>query len=115
MVREAELQQTDAGLVPASTGWFVMNARDARWFEKPGQGYSLSLTGVDEYEAETLFPMLGMVAAVPEGRAMGLLLRRRDGGLLQREPARGHAGRERRIRGFPSPQATRYQPALLPE
>jgi hypothetical protein len=29
------LEQTDAGLVPASSGWFVLNARDARWFPKP--------------------------------------------------------------------------------
>src|SRR5919205_682862 len=64
MVPEAELRQTDAGLVPASTGWFVMNARDARWFEKPGQGFSLPLTGHDEYEAETFFPMLGMAIRV---------------------------------------------------
>ena len=59
MVREAELEETDAGLVPASTGWFVMNARDARWFHRPGLD-SLPLTGCDEFEAETYFPMLGM-------------------------------------------------------
>src|SRR5256714_7835346 len=64
MVPEAELRQTDAGLVPASTGWFVLNARDARWFEKPGQGFSVPLTGDDEYEAETFFPMLGMAIRV---------------------------------------------------
>jgi uncharacterized cupin superfamily protein len=64
MVPEAELRQTDAGLVPASTGWFVMNAREARWFEKPGLGFSLPLTGHDEYEAETFFPMLGMAIRV---------------------------------------------------
>jgi hypothetical protein len=29
VVPEAELEQTDAGLVPASVGWFVLNARDA--------------------------------------------------------------------------------------
>ena len=52
MVSEAELRQTDVGLVPASAGWIVMNARDARWFEKPGQGFSLPLTGDDEYEAD---------------------------------------------------------------
>lgn len=34
----------------------MLNARDARWFEKPGQGHSLPLTGGDEYEAETFFP-----------------------------------------------------------
>jgi uncharacterized cupin superfamily protein len=60
MVPEADLRQTAAGLVPASPGWFVLNARDARWFDKPGQGYSLPLTGNDAYEAETFFPMLGM-------------------------------------------------------
>jgi uncharacterized cupin superfamily protein len=64
VVPEAELQETDVGLVPASTGWFVMNARDARWFEKPGQGHSVPLTGDDEYEAETFFPMLGMAIRV---------------------------------------------------
>jgi mannose-6-phosphate isomerase-like protein (cupin superfamily) len=60
-VPEAKLKRTPAGgLVPASTGWFILNARDARWWDKPGQGYSLPLTGTDEYEAETFFPMLGM-------------------------------------------------------
>jgi uncharacterized cupin superfamily protein len=62
---EAELRQTDAGLVPASTGWFVMNARDARWFHRPGRD-SLPLTGFDEHEAETYFPMLGMSIQVLE-------------------------------------------------
>ena len=64
MVPEAELRQTDAGLVPASPGWFVLNVRDTRWFEKPGQGFSVPLTGDDEYEAETFFPMLGMAIRV---------------------------------------------------
>ena len=56
MVPEAELEDPGTGLVPRGAGWFVMNARDARWFEKPGMGHSLPLTGVDEYEAETFFP-----------------------------------------------------------
>jgi uncharacterized cupin superfamily protein len=64
MVPEARMKDCGAGLVPASTGWFVMNARDARWFDKPGQGDSLPLTGYDEYEAETFFPMLGMAIRV---------------------------------------------------
>ena len=50
--------------MPASTGWFVLNARDARWSDKPGQGHSVPLTGDDEYEAETFFPMLGMAIRV---------------------------------------------------
>ena len=64
MVPEAELEETDAGLVPASTGWFVMNAREARWFSRAGELFSLPLTGHDEYEAETFFPMLGMAIRV---------------------------------------------------
>jgi uncharacterized cupin superfamily protein len=64
MVPEGKLEETEAGLVPARGGWFVMNARDARWFDKPGQGHSLPLTGYDEYEAETFFPMLGMAIRV---------------------------------------------------
>lgn len=64
MVPEGELEQTDAGLVPKSAGWFVMNARDARWFDNPGRGASVPLTGCDEYEAETFFPMLGIAIRV---------------------------------------------------
>jgi hypothetical protein len=60
MVRAAALKDTGAGLVPASSGWFVMNARDARWFTDPAAATSLLLTGSDEFEAETYFSMLGM-------------------------------------------------------
>jgi uncharacterized cupin superfamily protein len=68
MVREAELKETDAGLIPVSSGWFVMNARDARWFQRPGRGTHLPLTGSDDFEAETYFPMLGMaITVLPPG------------------------------------------------
>lgn len=60
VVPEAELEQTEAGLVPASPGWFILNVREARWMDKPGRGYSVPLTGAGEDEAEALFPMLGM-------------------------------------------------------
>jgi mannose-6-phosphate isomerase-like protein (cupin superfamily) len=64
VIPEAKLEDTGPGLVPASPGWFVMNVRDGRWFEKPGRGHSIPLTGHDEYEAETFFPMLGMAIRV---------------------------------------------------
>ena len=60
MAPEATLEDRGVGLVPTSPGWFVLNAQDARWSDKPGQGHAVSLTGIDEYEAETFFPMLGM-------------------------------------------------------
>ena len=65
MVPEAELELTEAGAVPASAGWFVLNARDARWFHRSGRD-SLPLTGCDEFEAETYFPMVGMSIQVLE-------------------------------------------------
>ena len=52
-MEEARLQETDAGLVPAGPGWFVVNARDARWIERPGRGHNVPLTGWSEEEAET--------------------------------------------------------------
>lgn len=36
VVREAQLESTEHGLVAKEDGWFVLNARDARW--RPGQG-----------------------------------------------------------------------------
>jgi uncharacterized cupin superfamily protein len=72
VISEATLKQTDIGIVPSSSGWFVLNARDARWNEKPGQGFSLPLTGDTEYEAETFFPMLGMaIRVVKSGEPTG--------------------------------------------
>lgn len=64
VVPEASLEQTEAGAVPATPGWFVLNARDARWGYTPGMGHGLPLTGIDENEAEALFPMLGMAIRV---------------------------------------------------
>ena len=53
----------------AGQGWFVMNAGDARWFHRPGRD-SLPLTGCDEFEAETYFPMLGMsIRVLSPGKA----------------------------------------------
>jgi uncharacterized cupin superfamily protein len=36
MVPESRLESTEHGLVPKGDGWFVLNAREARW--RPGQG-----------------------------------------------------------------------------
>ncbi len=33
MVPEAPLERSDGGLVPQGEGWFVLNAREARWFD----------------------------------------------------------------------------------
>ena len=38
MVPEAPLEHSDHGTGPAGEGWFVLNVRDARWFESDGLG-----------------------------------------------------------------------------
>src|SRR5205085_668766 len=50
------------------TGWVGLTAGEARWSRRPARGDSLPLTGVDEYEAETYFPMHGMsIQVLPPG------------------------------------------------
>jgi uncharacterized cupin superfamily protein len=79
MVPEARLDQTDAGLVPSSEGWFVMNARDARWIERPDRGHHAPLTGWTDHEAETLFPQLGIaLVALDPGEPIGMYHRETD-------------------------------------
>jgi uncharacterized cupin superfamily protein len=65
VVPETPPEDRGDGLQPEGAGWFVMNARDARWFDAPGR-HSLPLTGYDEFEAENYFPMLGMALRVLE-------------------------------------------------
>ena len=38
VVPEAPLEQTEAGLVASGEGWFVVNAREARWAQREGRG-----------------------------------------------------------------------------
>ena len=38
VVKEAELRETETGLVPEGKGWFVLNLRDASWARCPAAG-----------------------------------------------------------------------------
>jgi uncharacterized cupin superfamily protein len=38
VVPEAPLERTEHGLVPKDEGWFVLNARDSRWYYIAGRG-----------------------------------------------------------------------------
>ena len=64
MVPEAPLEPTEAGLVPTGEGWFVLNAREARWIRREGRGVNLPFTGWTDFEAETYFPQLGIALVV---------------------------------------------------
>jgi uncharacterized cupin superfamily protein len=54
MVPEAPLEETETGLVPVGEGWFVLNARVARWGDREGRGKILV------FEGETDFPQVGV-------------------------------------------------------
>jgi uncharacterized cupin superfamily protein len=54
MVPEAPLEETEHGLVAAGEGWFVVNAREARWRHREGRGESLV------FEGDTDFPQVGV-------------------------------------------------------
>jgi len=54
MVPEARLKQTEHGVVAAGEGWFVLDARAARWRHTEGRRASLL------FEGETDFPQVGI-------------------------------------------------------
>ena len=54
MVPEAELQQTEHGLVPTGDGWFVLNARDSRWYHGESRG------AFCDFEGDQDFPQVGV-------------------------------------------------------
>ncbi len=60
MVPEAQLDSTEHGLVPTGEGWFVLNARDARWYYGPGRSAFCDLEG------DMDFPQLGINVSVLE-------------------------------------------------
>jgi uncharacterized cupin superfamily protein len=67
MSPQARLEQTEDGLVPQGDGWFVLNARDGRWYHRDGRGAALT------FEGEPEFPQVGVNLFVLErGEAIGL-------------------------------------------
>jgi uncharacterized cupin superfamily protein len=67
MVPEAPLEQTDAGLVPKGDGWFVLNAREARWYHAPGR------SAVCDFEGDIDFPQLGInLSVLQPGESMAM-------------------------------------------
>ena len=60
MVDETPLKRTEHGLVPEAEGWFVVNAREARWLDDGGLGY------YTPFEGESRFPGIGVNIAVIE-------------------------------------------------
>ena len=62
MVPESALQETEHGLVPMGEGWFVLNARDSRWYHVDGRSAVCTFEG--EKEGENEFEQLGINLSV---------------------------------------------------
>jgi len=68
MTDEAPLQKTEAGLKPASDGWFVVNVRDAAWIVNDHFGAGCVFDG-----PQATFPDLGInVQVLQPGQPAGL-------------------------------------------
>jgi uncharacterized cupin superfamily protein len=64
VVPEARLESTEVGLVPAGEGWFVLNAREARWLEGEFGAYTRF-----ENRARARFPQVGInIGALEPGQ-----------------------------------------------
>ena len=64
---EAQLEQTEAGLVPKDDGWFVLNARESRWYHTPGR------SAVCDFEGDVDFAQVGInVSVLQPGESMGM-------------------------------------------
>jgi uncharacterized cupin superfamily protein len=67
MVPEAQLEQTDAGLVAKGDGWFVLNARDSRWYHAAGRA------AFCDFEGDAEFSQLGInVTVLGPGQPMAM-------------------------------------------
>jgi uncharacterized cupin superfamily protein len=67
MVPEASLESADEGLVPQGEGWFVLNARDARWAHEEGR------TAICLLEGEPDFSQLGInIGVLGPGEPMSM-------------------------------------------
>jgi uncharacterized cupin superfamily protein len=58
MVPEAKLKSTEQGLVPEGEGWFVLNARDARWRHADGRSAVCDLEGDMDFKQLGLNPFV---------------------------------------------------------
>jgi len=67
VVPEARLEQTEKGTVATAEGWYVLNARDSRWYYVEGRGAFCDLEGDQD------FSQLGInVQVLAPGEAMAM-------------------------------------------
>jgi uncharacterized cupin superfamily protein len=66
-VPEARVEETEHGLAAQGEGWYVVNARDTRWWYVEGRG------AFCDFEGDQDFPQIGInVQSLAAGEAMGM-------------------------------------------
>jgi uncharacterized cupin superfamily protein len=71
MAPESRLEPTEQGLVPRGDGWFVLNAREARWLHAPGRSAFCEFEGMLDGEQD--FLQLGInLNVLDPGVSMGM-------------------------------------------
>jgi uncharacterized cupin superfamily protein len=67
MVPRGQLQQGEHGLIVTGEGWFVANARDLRWRDRPGRG------AYCDFEGRSDFPHVGVnIQVLAPGEPMAM-------------------------------------------
>jgi uncharacterized cupin superfamily protein len=98
MVPELALKNTDDGRVPEGDGWYVLNARDARWWQRQGLGRWCHL------DSEPPFPQLGVrIGVLRPGEPNGMYHResgQEDFLVVSGECTAIIEGEERRLRAW---------------
>jgi uncharacterized cupin superfamily protein len=96
---EAKLEQTENGLVPASEGWFVLNAKEAAWMHTDALGEYVGFEG-----KEARFAELGInLNVMSPGQPMAMYHRenrQEDFLVLKGEAIAIVEGEERRLRAW---------------
>jgi uncharacterized cupin superfamily protein len=78
VVPESELVSTERGLVPKGQGWFVLNARETQWWQRPGRGVLCEFEGAG-FEGAADFRQLGInLTVLGPGEPMGMYHREND-------------------------------------
>ena len=77
MAPESPLESGEHGLAAKGKGWFVLNARDAPWIDRPGRGFYCEFEGLEGDEPD--FPQLGLnLTILGPGEPMAMYHREND-------------------------------------
>jgi uncharacterized cupin superfamily protein len=78
MVPESELVATEHGRVPIGQGWFILNAREAQWWERTGRGVLCEFEGAG-FEGAADFLQVGInLTVLAPGEPMAMYHREND-------------------------------------